>query len=258
MPQKEGKGQGRKGQAQRAEGKGLRAKGRVSLNRALSKLGVLSRAQATAAILDGRVRVWGRVVDTPSMLVTPETDRIEVDGHRARRAEWRTILFHKPRGVVTTRTDPEGRPTVYSVLGAAGEGLVAVGRLDFATSGLLLLTSDTQLAHWLTDPASAIPRLYVVTVRGRVEPGVLASLAGDVTLRKASARESHLLVELREGRNRQVRRMFDDIGHEVTSLKRVRFGKLELGALAVGAHREILRNEIANAFPGAPLREVKL
>src|SRR5215468_7486827 len=117
MPQKEGKGQ--------------RAKGKVALNRALSKLGVLSRAQATAAILDGRVRVWGRVVRSPTKLVIPETDRIEVDGDRARRGPWRTILFHKPRGVVTTRSDPECRPTVYSVLGAAGVGMVAVGRLDF-------------------------------------------------------------------------------------------------------------------------------
>src|SRR5215467_12596040 len=206
MPQKEGKGQGGKGKGTRAQGKGLRAEGKgprahgkVALNRALSKLGVLSRAQATAAILDGRVTVWGRVVLTPATLVTPETDRIELDGRRARQPKWRTILFHKPRGVVTTRSDPEGRPTIYSVLGAAGEGLVAVGRLDFATSGLLLLTSDTQFAHWLTDPTNEIPRVYVVTVRGRVSPGALASLAGQVTLRKASERESHLLVELREG-----------------------------------------------------------
>ena len=226
------------------------------MNRALSKLGVLSRAQATAAILAGRVRVRGRVVRAPATLVTPETDSIDIDGRRARRTAWRTILFHKPRGVVTTRNDPEGRPTIYSVLGDVGEGLVAVGRLDFATTGLLLLTSDTRLAHWLTDPANGIPRLYVVTVRGRVTRDAIASLAGRVRLRKASERESHLLVELREGRNRQVRRMFDDIGYEVTSLRRVRFGRLELGALAPGAHKEIVRNEIANAFPGAPLREV--
>ena len=251
MPQKEGKGQGRKSKRLRAQGKG-----KVPLNRALSKLGVLSRAQATTAILDGRVQVWGQVVRTPTLLVTPETDRIEVDGQQARRASWRTILFHKPRGVVTTRSDPEGRPTVYSVLGAAGEGLVAVGRLDFATSGLLLLTSDTQLAHWLTDPANELPRLYVVTVRGRVTPDAITSLAGRVTLRKASARESHLLVELHEGKNRQVRRMFERIGHDVTSLKRVRFGKLELGVIAPGSYREIVRSEIVNAFPGAPLREV--
>ena len=181
---------------------------------------------------------------------------MELDDGRARKAAWRTILFHKPRGVVTTRTDPEGRPTVYDVLGDKGRGLIAVGRLDLATSGLLLLTSDTQLANWMTDPANAVPRLYVVTVRGRVTEEAVACLTGHITLRKASARESHLLVELREGKNRQVRRMFSDIGHDVTSLKRVRFGALDLGPLEPGAHRELLRKEIAKAFPGAPLREV--
>jgi 23S rRNA pseudouridine2605 synthase len=249
MTQKEGKGQ-------RAKGGGQRPKGRVPLNRALSKLGVLSRAQATAAILEGRVRVDGRLVRTPSMLVSPEHARIELDETRARKAPWRTILFHKPRGVVTTRTDPEGRPTIFDVLGDAGSGLIAVGRLDFATSGLLLLTTDTQLANWLTDPQNEVSRVYVVTVRGRVEAAEIARLTGDATLRKASGRESHLLVDLREGKNRQVRRMFSDIGREVTSLKRVRFGALELGSLAPGAHREIVRKEIAKAFPGAPRREV--
>jgi len=208
---------------------------KIPLNRALSKLGVLSRAQATEAILAGRVRVGGRLVRTPSTLVSPEHARIELDETRARKAAWRTILFHKPRGVVTTRTDPEGRPTIYDVLGVAGTGLIAVGRLDAATSGLLLLTTDTQLANWLTDPQR---------------------LTGEITLRKTSGRESHLLVELREGKNRQVRRMFSDIGHEVTSLKRVRFGGLELGSLPPGTYKEILRKEIAKAFPGAPRREV--
>jgi 23S rRNA pseudouridine2605 synthase len=165
-------------------------------------------------------------------------------------------VFHKPRGVVTTRRDPEGRTTVYDVLGHVGRGLVAVGRLDRATAGLLLLTSDTRLANWLTDPANEVPRLYVVTVRGRVTAGEIARLTGDVTLRKASEHESHLLVELREGKNRQVRRMFEDIGHEVTALKRVRFGGIDLGALEPGAYREILHKEIAKAFPGAPCREV--
>jgi 23S rRNA pseudouridine2605 synthase len=233
-----------------------RPKGKVPLNRALSKLGALSRAQATDAILEGRVRVDGRVVRSPATLVTPENARIEVDRRAIEPSSWRTILLHKPRGVITTRTDPEGRPTVYDVLGAAGTRLVAVGRLDFASSGLLLLTSDTQLANWLTDPANAIPRLYAVTVRGRATPETVARLGANVTLRKASGRESHLLVELREGKNRQVRRMFAESGHEVTTLKRVRFGTLELGSLAPGEHREITRKEIANAFPGAPLRAI--
>ncbi len=256
MTQRERKGQRPADRGQRAQ-RGEQAserRGRVPLNRALSKLGVLSRTRATEAILEGRVRINGHVVRSPTTLVTPETARIEVEGRLVSEATWRTVLLHKPRGVMTTRSDPAGRPTVYDVLGAAGEGLVAVGRLDFATSGLLLLTTDTQLANWLTDPLNQIPRLYVVTVRGRVTPETLHTLDGRVTLRKVSGRESHLLVELREGRNRQIRRMFADAGHDVQTLKRVKFGPLELGMLAPGAHREIPRKEIAKAFPEAPLR----
>jgi 23S rRNA pseudouridine2605 synthase len=232
------------------------AGGVVPLSRALSKLGVLSRKQAVDAIRAGRVSVDGRVVRREAVLVVPERVRLLVDGVERRRAPWRTIVFHKPRGVVTTRRDPEGRPTVYDVLGDAAAGLVAVGRLDLATSGLLLLTSDTRLSDWITDPAHEVPRVYAVTVRGRVELSRLAGPGAGIALRKASGRESHLTVELHEGRNRQVRRIFDALGHEVTRLKRVRFGGLELGELAPGQFRELLRAEVAAAFPGAPLREV--
>jgi 23S rRNA pseudouridine2605 synthase len=231
--------------------------GGVPLSRALSKLGILSRSQAIEAIRAGRVRVGGRVVRDEAALVVPERARLIVDGIAGRVPVWRTIVFHKPRGVVTTRRDPQGRPTVFDILGEAGCGLIAVGRLDLATSGLLLLTSDTRFADWITDPAHEVPRLYVVTVRGRVAAGDLADLTEAViTLRKASSRESHLVVELREGRNRQVRRMFDAIGHEVTRLKRVKLGGLDLGGLAPGQHRDVLRAEISAAFPGAPVREV--
>ncbi len=222
----------------------------------MSKLGVMSRKQAVEAIRAGRVTVDGEVVRREAVLVIPERVRLMIDGVERRRAPWRTILFHKPRGVVTTRRDPEGRRTVFDVLGDTAADLIAVGRLDLATSGLLLLTSDTRLADWITDPAHEVPRVYAVTVRGRVDSSRLAGLTAGTALRKASARESHLTVELREGRNRQVRRMFDAIGHEVTRLKRVRFGRLELGSLMPGQFRELLRAEIAAAFPGAPVREV--
>jgi 23S rRNA pseudouridine2605 synthase len=227
--------------------------GRVALNRALSKLGILSRVQATAAIRAGRVRVDGRLVADPAHLVVPERARIVVDGAPRAQAAWRTILLHKPRGVLTTRTDPEGRRTVFDVVGDAAAGLKPVGRLDLATTGLLLLTTDTALANWITDPAHAVPRRYVVTVRGAVSPDTLARLGAGVALRKASRRESHLLVELREGKNRQVRRMFEAAGHEVTRLKRVRFGGLELEALEPGQWREVGRSELRAAFPGAPI-----
>jgi len=234
-----------------------RKPGFVPLGRALSKLGVLSRSQAVAAVRAGRVRVDGRLETDPGALVRPERARLAVDGALASRAVWRAVLLHKPRGVVTTRSDPEGRPTVYDVLGDDGRGLVAVGRLDLATSGLLLLTTDTQLANWIADPVNAVPRLYAVTVRGRIQATDLADLTGRVTVRKSSARESHLLVELREGRNRQVRRMFDGIGHEVTALKRLTLGGLDLSGLAPGEHRSLTTREIVHAFPGAPLRAVK-
>lgn len=235
------------------------------MNRALSKLGILSRAQATAAIRDGRVTVDGLAVRDPLAAVAPERARIEIDGRLARRSSWRAVIFHKPRGSVTTRADPAGRRTVFDDLGADGDGLVAVGRLDLATSGLLLLTSDTRLAHWITDPANAVARVYVVTVRGRVGPDAVRSLvdgldldgerlrAHEVRVRKASSRETHLLVELREGRNREVRRLLSAIGHEVTRLKRVRLGGLELGDLAPGGCRELTPDEVRRAFPGAPV-----
>jgi pseudouridine synthase len=234
-----------------------RKAGLVPLGRALSKLGVLSRSQAIAAILDGRVRLNGRVETNPAAMVAPERGQFLVDGEPSSPAAWRTILFHKPRGVVTTRRDPEGRRTVYDVLGEPGRGLIAVGRLDLATSGLLLLTTDTRLADWITNPAHAVPRLYAVTVRGRIVETDMAVLAGHATLRKTSGRESHLLVELTEGRNRQVRRMFEAIGHEVTALKRVKLGGLDLGRLEPGQHRGLSPREIVNAFPGAPVRAVK-
>jgi 23S rRNA pseudouridine2605 synthase len=222
----------------------------VALNRALSKLGILSRAQATEAIRAGRVKVNGRIVTDPLARVVPERVCLMIDGQRRSRAGWRTILFHKPRGVVTTRRDPEGRRTIYDVIGPPASGLIAVGRLDLATSGLLLLTTDTRLAHRIADPVNAVPRVYVVTVRGRVTGEEVARIdAVSVVIRKASDRETHLTVELQRGRNREVRKLFEAIGHAVTKLKRVRFGGLELGRLAPGEWRELTRTEVATAFP---------
>ena len=244
------------GRRRRRKLAGTAASPGVPLSRALSKLGILSRAQAVEAIRAGRVSVDGvRRSKSRPCSSYQSGPGIASTVSSAGAQPWRTILFHKPRGVVTTRRDPEGRRTVYDVLGEDGEGLVAVGRLDLATSGLLLLTSDTRLADWITDPVHQVPRVYAVTVRGRIAVAQLALLPG-VTLRKASARESHLTVELREGRNRQVRRMFDAIGHEVTRLKRVKLGSLDLEDLAPGQFRDVLRAEIRVAFPGAPVCEV--
>jgi len=232
----------------------------VPLARALSKLGILSRAQAAEAIRAGRVSVDGRIERDPLAAIVPERARLAVDGTVRTRSAWRTIVFHKPRGVVTTRSDPDGRRTIYDVLGDAARGLVPVGRLDLATSGLLVLTNDTQLANRLTDPRRQVPRIYAVAVRGlvtaadveRLTAGVVSGgeplRASAAALRKASRRESHLIVELREGRNREVRRLMDAIGHEVTRLKRVAFGGLEIADLEPGEWRELTRADLRAAF----------
>jgi 23S rRNA pseudouridine2605 synthase len=241
------------------------APGRVPLARALSKLGLASRAEAIRLIQAGRVAISGRVVTDPGHLVNPERTAVAIDGGGAvTRAARIVILLHKPRGVVTTRSDPEGRPTVYGLIDAAGAHLVPVGRLDMASTGLLLFTSDTQLAHWLTDPETAMPRVYLVTVRGRVEDETAHAIerglvldgehlhARRVTIRKRSNRESHLVVELIEGKNREIRRLMKASGHEVTRLARVSFGGLELGRLAPGRWRVVGEAEIARLWPAAP------
>jgi len=240
--------------------------GKVALERALSKLGIASRSQTREWILAGRIKVNKVVRRAPEFLVIPERDRLELDGKRIQQAGLKTILLYKPRGVVTTRSDEKGRPTVFSLLKGDEKYLHAVGRLDMATTGLLLLTNDTQLSNWLTDPANGVLRTYLVTVEGRVTEEKVRQLktgfkdkgellrVEEVSLRKASGRESYLTVVLTEGKNREIRRMFKAIGHEVTRLKRVSFGGLSLGSLPPGGHRDLSPVEIIKVFSGASVR----
>jgi 23S rRNA pseudouridine2605 synthase len=243
-----------------------RKPGFVALERALSKLGLASRSEARELIRSGRVAVNGRTEINPLQEVIPERIRVEIDGRSIQRAQPLTILFHKPRGVVTTRTDPEGRPTVYSCLEGLDAHVVPVGRLDAATSGLLLLTNDTRFADWVTDPRNEVSRVYVVTVRGeltdetarRLEEGIEDAgerlAARRIAVRKRSRRETHLIVELTEGKNREIRRLLAAAGHEVTRLKRVSFGGLELGELAPGRWRIVPVEVLQAAFPVAPVQ----
>jgi 23S rRNA pseudouridine2605 synthase len=204
----------------------------------------------------------------PRSPVTPEVVRIAIDDATMRRSAWTLILLNKPRGTVTAQRDPQGRRTVFDVLGDAARGLVAIGRLDRASTGLLLFTNDTQLANWLTDPVNHVPRRYVVTVKGRVDPATATDLergmtirgpgkderlrASRVMIRKASGRETHLIVDLEEGRNREIRRLFEAAGHEVTRLHRIAFGGLALGSLEPGAWRHVTRQELEHAMRSSP------
>jgi pseudouridine synthase len=221
--------------------------GHVALERALSKLRMASRSEAQRRIRAGEVTVNGRIVRDPLTPVRPELDAIAIGTERPAKRDWRAIAFYKPRGTVTTRRDPEGRRTVFDVLGEAGKGLVTVGRLDLASSGLLLLTTDTQLADRLTDPTTAVVRRYAVTARGfvsdedcaRMEIGIGDLRAASVRVRKRSRRETHLIVELTEGRNREIRRLLAAAGAEATRLLRVAYGSVELGRLQPGEWREL-------------------
>lgn len=230
--------------------------GKVPLNRALSKLGIASRTVAEEWILAGKVKIDGVVRNNPAMMVVPEKIKIEVDGQSQEAREWKCILVNKPASCVVTRKDEKDRKTIFDVVGAEAEGLHAVGRLDYATTGLLILTNDTRLSSFLTDPVNEIPRTYIVTVRGEITDDKARRLRVGIQddgellkpsrleVIKTSGKESHLKVELTEGKNREIRRMFKSIGNEVNRLKRVSFGSLELGTLQPGQFRSVTRDKI--------------
>ena len=242
---------------------------KVALVRALSKLGYSSRSQAYGLIRSGQVEVNGRLTTDPALQVVPGLTRIEISGVELQQTPWHCLVLNKPRKVVTTRRDPEGRTTVYDLISDLDARVVPVGRLDLASTGLLLMTSDTQLADWLTDPATGIARRYVITVRGELSDRSAHMLttgisdrgetlkAASIEILKRSKRETHVIVELTEGRNREIRRLMKALGHEVTRLKRIAFGKIELGDLAPGKWRALSPEELRAAFPGAPVRNTQ-
>jgi 23S rRNA pseudouridine2605 synthase len=234
----------------------------VRLQKILSAAGVASRRAAEALIEQGRVSVNGQAVRELGTRADPLHDDIRVDGRRVRAPSvHRYLLINKPAGYVTTRRDPEGRRTVLDLLPAGVGYLYPVGRLDYDTEGLLLLTNDGDLAARLTHPRHGVEKAYQAVVRGVPDQELLGRLAHGVVLdgrRTAPAKvrllktlaprgRARALVEivLREGRNRQVRRMCEAIGHPVEQLRRVRFGPLRDSGLAPGACRDLTPHELA-------------
>jgi 23S rRNA pseudouridine2605 synthase len=236
--------------------------GAVRLQKLLSMAGVASRRTAEVLIAEGRVTVNGQVVDTPGAKAVPDVDDVKVDGRRIKPAgRSRYILLNKPRGFVTTRRDPEGRRTVLDLLAGVREYVYPVGRLDYDTEGLLLLTSDGDLAARLTHPRHEVPRVYEAIVAGAVDDDAIAELRRGVyldgrrtaeadvtrghTIGKGREQTTKLVLTLFEGRNRQVREMCARIGHPVRSLQRVSMGPLSLRGLPVGAWRDLTPAEVA-------------
>jgi 23S rRNA pseudouridine2605 synthase len=233
---------------------------RLTVDRLLSKRGIASRGTSQEWIRAGRVRINGRVIRDPATWVLWPKDSVSVDDQPIQDSVKRCILFHKPKGVITTHSDEKGRRTIFDVLPADLGYLHAVGRLDQATSGLLLLTNDSALSSALTDPAHRVLRTYLVSVRGEfTEAEAKGAIAGvveggehlqchTVKIQKSSGRESHLEVVLVQGKNREIRRLFQALGHEVTRLRRIQYGPFKLEDLPPGGWREIPIQDVKKAL----------
>jgi pseudouridine synthase len=242
-----------------------------TLERVLSKAGVGSRTEARRWIHAGRVTVNGRAVLNPDHWVDLARDRVRFDGTPLVARERVYVLLYKPTGYLTTYKDPEGRPTVYDLVADVGTFLSPVGRLDLDTSGLLLMTNDTQLAERVTNPASHVAKTYLVKASRVLSDGELQRLRDGVELDdgptrpaavtrvRDSAKHSHVEITITEGRNRQVRRMMEAVGARVLKLVRTRIGALAIGDLPSGEWRHLTPEEVRSlgAAPPRPVSAAK-
>jgi 23S rRNA pseudouridine2605 synthase len=232
----------------------------MRIHRALARAGIASRRAAETLVAAGRVTVNGAPART-GQTVEPSRDDIRVDGRplpRASKARW--FALNKPVGVVTTRRDPEGRPTVFELVPEV-PGLTYVGRLDYLTSGLLILTSDGAGANKLAHPSGEVTRTYIATVRGEVERAAELAARGvrledgmvrpeGIRIHPLKNRTWEFEVTLREGRNREVRRLCEALGLKVEGLERIAYGSVELGKLKPGEWRELTTNEVRRLLKG--------
>jgi 23S rRNA pseudouridine2605 synthase len=240
--------------------------GLVRLQKVLASAGIGSRRACEELIAQGRVEVDGRRVTEQGLRVDPRIAVIRVDGERVPTAPGLAVYaFNKPRGVVTTMADEQGRPCVGDYLAGRRERLFHVGRLDSDTEGLLILTNDGELAHRLGHPSYEVDKTYLATVTGTVGPPVLRALRAGVELDDGTARcdaarvvqqlPDRAMVELviHEGRNRIVRRMMDAVGHPVLDLVRTRVGPVHLGQQRPGVLREISGPELRSLYTAVGL-----
>ena len=237
----------------------------LRLQKLISQAGVASRRAAEKLIADGRVTVNGETVTEMGTKADPARDDIRVDGRRIKATErLRYILLYKPAGYVTTRSDPQHRRTVIDLLHGVREYVYPVGRLDFDTQGLLLVTNDGDLAAKLTHPRHQVDRTYEASVAGmpdekaidRLRRGIpldgRRTLPADVLLVNKGRRDRNgvLIITIREGRNRQLRRMLEAVGHPVESLRRIRFGPLGIRGLRPGDWRDLTDAEVEQLKSG--------
>jgi 23S rRNA pseudouridine2605 synthase len=237
---------------------------RLQLHRALSKLGLGSRTQAWQWIAAGDVRVDGRVVTDPLTWVDLGCQKITCGDRKPRASAAVTVAMHKPRGLITSRSDERGRRTVFDLLPAGLPYLFPVGRLDADSEGLLLFTNDAQLSVRLTEPAHRVPKTYRVTLRGVPSNAALAQIRKGIELADGWTRPARVRIleqqsagaqvemVLTEGRNRQIRRMWAALGHKVRRLVRSAVGAYELGDLGLGECRILHRTDLDQLLRSAP------
>jgi pseudouridine synthase len=221
------------------------------LQKFLAQAGVASRRQAERLMLEGRVRVNGQVVTQLGSKLDPQRDAVKVDGHLLRSEPLAYVLLHKPKGTLCTMDDPAGRTRVVDLVRGLGVRVYPVGRLDFDTTGVLLLTNDGELTNLLTHPRHHVPRTYVAKVKGipteaqieKLRKGVFVEgrRTAPALARILTVRDKNSLIQLtlREGRNRQVKHMCQAIGHPCLKLERTAFGFLTAGGLAPGQWRRL-------------------
>ena len=231
------------------------------LQKVLAKAGVASRRRAEELIRQGKVRVDGKVVTEMGTKVDPETQNIECDGVAlVSREEKVYILLHKPTGYLSTVDDPQGRPIVTDLLKNIKERVYPVGRLDLNTEGALLLTNDGELSQKILHPSHEVNKTYVAKVKGVPGKKKLDALSKGIELEgrktwparikvlKTEAQSTVIQIIIHEGRKRQVRKMFEAIGHPVLALKRTAYGQLELGGLGPGKYRFLTPRDIKFIF----------
>jgi pseudouridine synthase len=231
-----------------------------TLERVLSKAGLGSRTEARSWIGAGRVRVNGKPIQTPDYWVDLERDRITLDGKPVRASRKLYLLLYKPKGFITTYKDPEGRPTVYDLLRDVEQFVSPVGRLDLDTTGLLLLTNDTEFAERVTNPDHKVPKTYLVKASTRLSDEQIQQLErgvelsdgptqpAEVTRVRDSEKYSYIEITLREGRNRQVRRMLEAVDSKVLKLVRIAIGALRIDDLPIGKWRELTPEDRKQIF----------
>lgn len=226
----------------------------VRLQKFLAQCGVASRRKAEALIVAGRVRVNDAIARELGVTVNPGRDRVFLDGKELRQAHKGIMLLHKPSGVVSTMKDPHGRPSIEQYLTARYRSYFPVGRLDYESSGLVILTNDGELADRLLHPRYGLERRYEIEVEGAVTKATIRALQMGVTLDDGPVRakialidsaneHTQLAVTVSEGRNRIVRRMMEHVGHPVTRLVRVMHGPFRLGSLKVGQVKRLSERE---------------